>query len=97
VPFFATKRHRVSEDLPTLVLNQGATASFSEFGAGVVKVVGADFNADGVTDGQDFLAWNIYKFSSSDGVSAVPEPRTAGWSFIAFVIFGLARMRWGQS
>ncbi len=33
-----------------------------------------DFNADGVTDGQDFIAWNSNKFTSSDLAVNVPKP-----------------------
>ena len=34
----------------------------------------ADFNGDGFTDGSDFIIWNANKFTSLDGVNAVPEP-----------------------
>ncbi len=35
-----------------------------------------DFNADGAIGGQDFIIWSENKFTSSDGVTAVPEPGT---------------------
>lgn len=35
---------------------------------------GGDFNADGVVDGADFIAWNENKFQSAVAVASVPEP-----------------------
>jgi hypothetical protein len=50
-----------------------------------------DLNADGFTDGLDFIIWNEFKFMSSDGASAVPEPGM-GVLLIAAVM-GLAFVR----
>jgi MYXO-CTERM domain-containing protein len=44
-------------------------------------------------DGQDFLIWNDHKFTSVDGLSAVPEPCTAMLSLVALVLLGAARRR----
>ena len=51
-----------------------------------------DLNADGVTDGGDFILWNDNKFQSADA-AAVPEPTGLA---IALAIFGtLFRKRLG--
>lgn len=52
-----------------------------------------DVNADGVTDGLDFIVWNDFKFTSSNSVSAVPEPGAVVLSFFALVLLGITRRR----
>jgi hypothetical protein len=45
-----------------------------------------DFNADGVVDGQDFIAWNTNKFQSAlDGAAQVPEPWAATMLWVGFL------------
>jgi len=50
-----------------------------------------DFNFDGFVDGQDFIIWNSYKFTSvGDDVFGVPEP-CAGLFFLTACAVVLGR------
>lgn len=52
-----------------------------------------DANADGITDGLDFIEWNANKFMSSDGVNAVPEPRIGVFLLAALSALAVVRKR----
>jgi hypothetical protein len=54
----------------------------------------ADFNADGSTDGQDFIIWNEHKFMSSVAAAAVPEPVSVAWVRGCIGLFSSRRRRW---
>lgn len=56
-----------------------------------------DLNFDGMVDGLDFMIWNAFKFQSADGVSAVPEPGTAGIAVLCLFFVGCRRSSWSRS
>ena len=61
--------------------------------AGERSWCGGNFNGDGVVDGQDFIEWNTNKFTSSDSLSAVPEPTGTLMLILSIAAFGLRRWK----
>ncbi len=51
-----------------------------------IQWTSGNFTADGAVDGQDFILWNANKFQTADGISAVPEPASAGLAVLCMVL-----------